>query len=358
VIKKDWQDIYLAMNRFICSNEEIIIEPGRMHIPEHARTEFYCYFDTFRDAFIREEFPIILRKSEAISCAYIQAENEVANMLELSEVTMMPGLHRFLHKPIDYLRRCLYDSSVDLLKGRTQISSFKDESGYNLTSAFAQMYSLGYAKWIEISLVKLLGSDELLRVYLPEVTLYEAHKSGGVVKEKLPNPEQSERIDFGFAPDAMANIADWVVHSTLTEKYVSARSQFGEPFGTVINASESREWLPATSVIPLDESLIIINQGSYASEIPLFSDVKYVCRPDIVVACYPLSDKFNQEGLKKAKSCRQSLKPVLGTILVQEEGVESFDLQEVDEDIRILEVGLDQGKLYPIVHSFVNGRVN
>jgi len=62
--------------------------------------------------------------------------------------------------------------------------------------------------------------------------------------------------------------------------------------------------------------------------------------------------------LKKAKSCRQSLKPVLGTILVQEEGVESFDLQEVDEDIRILEVGLDQGKLYPIVHSFVNGRVN
>jgi hypothetical protein len=350
---QSWQDAYMAMKEYIFSNKEIVIEPARMQIPDCVRAEFYSYFDALSDTFIKEEIPDILRESESVSDAYIQAEHEVTDMLELDEVTMMPGLDRFLHDPIDQLRRCLYDTAFDLLKGKIQIPLFIEESNQKLDKCFAQMYPLAYAKWVETSLIKLLEADELLHVTFPEVTLYDAHKSGGIIKEKVPHPDQSRCIDFEFAPDTAANIADWVIRSTVTGQYVSARSQFGEPFGVAVNASEAREWLPMVTTFPLDEGILLLNHGKNASEISLFSDANRICRPDILIVCDPFGHWLEEDGLEKIQTYRQSLKPILGTFLILKEVKKRTNLQKTFEGIQILEAELEQLRLAPIIEAMM-----
>ena len=174
---QNWQDNYSELKDFISAHPEVIIEKNHMRIPDTARPEFYGLFDALRSAFIQEKAPNIIRESGALSRSYMEVEAKAISLLKLSDVSMMPGLGRFLHDPGDQLRRSIYDLLFDLLKGKIDTGLFEAVAARNINDSFALMYRLGYEKWVSMSLIKLLEADELLRVILPELSLYDAHKS-------------------------------------------------------------------------------------------------------------------------------------------------------------------------------------
>ena len=351
---QNWQERYTALTDFITAQPEIIIESGRVRIPDNIRSEFYCFFDALRLAFIQEKASGILMESESLSRSYLQAEGKVIKMLNLDEVSMMPGLDRFLHDPADQLRRGLCDPLFDWLKDKIDANMFEVTAAHNISNDFSMMCLLGYEKWVSMSLIKLLEADELLHVILPELSLYDAHKSGGTIKEEVPDPEKARSIAFEFAPNVSCNVADWIIHSPKTGRYVSSRSQFGEPFSMTDNASEKREWFPRGSVPPLEAGLLLLCQGDKSYDISLFSDARRVCRPDIVLVCKPFQGWLEKEGLDKVKAYHQSLKPLLGTFVVCMGEVPELKPEEQMEGIHILTVGFDQSRLEPIIKALIN----
>ena len=351
---QDWQQKHSELKDFIAIHPEVIIEPNRVRIPDSIRPDFYRLFDALRLAFIQKKTPAILKESKALSQAYIQVENEVIKLLELDEVSMMPGLDRFLHDPADQLRRGLCDPLFDWLKDKIDANMFEVTAAHNISNDFSLMYMLGYEKWVSMSLMKLLKADELLHVILPELSLYDAHKSGGTIKEEVPDPEKARSIAFEFAPNVSCNVADWIIRSPKTGRYVSSRSQFGEPFSMTDNASEKREWFPRGSVPPLEAGLLLLCQGDNSYDISLFSDARRVCRPDIVLVCKPLQGWYEKEGLEKVKAYHQGLKPLLGTFVVCMGEVPELKPEEQMEGIHILTVGFDQSRLEPIIKALIN----
>ena len=348
---QNWQDNYSELKDFISAHPEVIIEKNHMRIPDTARPEFYGLFDALRSAFIQEKAPNIVRECGALSRSYMEVEAKAISLLKLDEVSMMPGLGRFLHDPGDQLRRSIYDLLFDLLKGKIDTGLFEAVAARNINDSFTLMYRLGYEKWVSMSLIKLLEADELLRVILPELSLYDAHKSGGIIKEELPEPEKMSSIVFEFEPDTACNIADFIVHSPKTGKYVSTRSQFGEPFGVSTNVSEKREWLPSESMPALEAGLVLLCQGDNAYEVSLFGDSSRICRPDIVLVSQAFRGWYGREGLQKAQAYHQGLKPLLGTFVISMDEVPEMKPEEQIEGISIITAGLDSAKLIPVVDA-------
>jgi len=223
----------------------------------------------------------------------------------------------------------------------------------SINKEFAMLYQSGYEKWVSLSLIKLLEADELLQVILPELSLYDAHKSGGIIKENMPDPEKADKIIFEFAPNTACNIADWIVRSPKTGKYISSRSQFGEPFGIAANSSEKREWYPVESVQIPGEGILMMCQGGNAYEISLFSDAGKVCRSDMLLVCKPFEGWFEREEIDKIINCHKSLKPLLGTFVISMGSSPQVAPEAQVEGITLLPVGLDENRLQPVIEALV-----
>jgi hypothetical protein len=354
-MSQNWLEIHSTLSDFIEAHPEITIEHGQVRIPDDQRPEFYRRFDRLRMVFIQEKTPDIIQKAEELSRLYMQIENEVSGMLHLSKISMMPGLERFLHDPYGQLRRSLYDPLFDWLKGKTDAGRFESVAILNIRSAFASMYRHGYEKWVSMSLIKLLEADRLLHVVPPDCSMYEAHKRGGVVKERIAGPEESGSIAFEFTSDTSYNTADWIIHSSKTGKYVSSRCQFGNPFGVITNASENREWLPANSIPPLADGLLLLCQDDNSPDISLFGDANRVCRPEAALVCEPFEGWFEKEGMQKARCYHQNLRPSLGTFVISMGGIPQIKPEETPEGISLLEAGLNPEGLKPVIDTLLYG---
>ncbi len=239
-----WEAVFSELSEFIEKRPDIIIDKNRVRIPDDIRPEFNLLFDNLRDAFLKRNASSLLEQSEKLCKNYIKIEEEVIQLLNLEKVTILPGLSRFLHDPANQLRRGLYEPTFDLMKGKIDEKTFALLSSRIINESFNMMYQLGYEKWIAMSLIKMLEADEILRVVMPEFTLYDAHKSGGMKKANVPDPEHKKSITFEYEGNVQCNIADFIIHPSKQNKYVSVRSQFGASFSTAANASEKREWLP------------------------------------------------------------------------------------------------------------------
>jgi hypothetical protein len=348
-MSQNWLEIHATLSDFIKTHSEITIEPGQVRIPDNQRLEFYQLFDRLRMVFIQDKTPDIIQKAEKLSQLYMQVENEVTGMLDLEKISMMPGLERFLHAPYDQLRRSMYDPLFDWLKKKIDAVMFESIATQNIRSSFTSMYQPGYEKWVSMALIKLLEADELLRVIPPDCSMYEAHKRGGIVKEKINSPEKSGSIAFEFISDTSYNTADWIIHSSKTGKYVSSRCQFGNPFGIITNASEKREWLPANSIPSLGTGLLLLCQDDDSRKISLFSDSNRVCRSEVVLVCYASEGWFEKEGMQKAMYYHQNLRPPLGTFVISIGKIPQINPEEKPEGITMLETGLNPDRLRPVI---------
>lgn len=355
-MSNDWQEVYSELAGFIIKHPELKIEESIVRIPENFRLEFYQLFDSVRKTFLEEKFSNLLNEATALSRSYLKVEQEVAGTLGLDDILTTVSLHRFLHNPIDELRRVVFDPLFDLLKAKVGVEVFTERASQNIKDSFGLLYQSGYEKWLALSLVQLLEADKLFQVIIrpvpylqPEDAVTEITKSD----REVPTPEESKCLLFKYKCDGFFVVPDCIVHSTRINQYLAFKSEIGKAFVNASNASEEREWYSLHSIGGLEPGLILIYVDDQPEDIALVTDAQKICRPDLIIACKYQKDWYNNEGLASIKVMHDSLKPILGTYIVSKEPVPGQEYQKQDADVHILTVGFDQAKLEPIVRALM-----
>ncbi len=375
-----WRSAYAELKAFAESNPKIRISPSVVRIPEDIRPEFYRLFDTVRSSFLEDNIPALLADARPLSESYIKLEQEVVNLMRLAGISIPASLDRFLHNPTTGLRRGLFDPLFSLLAGGIKTEAFSSTAEEIVERSFKALYSLGYEKWVVLSLLKLLASDKVFNVIIPDAENEGIHTDAEKAREEtVPDPEELNQLFLREPSSPFFMIPDFIVHSAKTGRYVSLRTKLDDAIWKASNASDKREWLPLYSIgdgrnrIPLQPELTIYVDDA-PEDIALVADLDRICRPDLIIECLAQATMPRKTDLDRIKFCHNALRPKLGTYLVclqpvpglylellpEQEKDDTGEPVAVKEDagigggIHILDVGFDQSKLATIISALMN----
>lgn len=367
-----WQETYTRLQNFITANPRIELSESVVAIPGDIRPEFYRLFDDVRAAFVEEKFPALLSEAETLSENYTRAEQEVKELLKLDNIFALGFLDRFLHQPKDELMRGLWDPLFGLVQGKTGSDVFEQLGSKAIAATFQSCHRLGYAKWVALSLVKMLEADKLFSITNPESKI-DGHNDPICSETLLPSPEESKVLSFEHGQDNWPPYITphFIIRSARLNRYVSFRSELMKAEYIALDASEKREWyriesmereLKAT-IFSRDPSLLIYI-GDEPEELVMIADKDSLCRPDIIVEYREPQD---WDEVPKSARLYDILNPKLGRYIVSREPVPEQALQEsapgpaqplpagqeteIEEKavVRSLTIGFDQSSLEPIV---------
>ncbi len=371
-----WRNAYAELKVFAESNPKIKVSPSVVRIPEDVRPEFYQLFGTVRSSFLEDNFPALLADARPLSESYIKLEQEVVNIMRLAGIEMPASLDRFLHDPTNGLKRGLFDPLFSLLAGGIKTEAFASTAREIVERSFKALYSSGYEKWVILSLLKLLASDKVFNIAIPDPVNDGIHTEAEKAREELvPDPEELNRLSLRAPSSPFFMIPDFIVHSAKTGRYVSLRTKLDDAIWKASNASDKREWLPLYSIgdgrnkIALQPELTIYVDDA-PEDIALVADLDRICRPDLIIECLAQATMPGKANLDRIKFCHDALKPKLGTYIVclqpvpglytelspEQEGDGAGKPVAVQEDagpdggIHILDVGFDQSKLDSIIN--------
>jgi hypothetical protein len=391
-----WHQAYKKLMDFIAEHPDIKLDQGHVYIPENARLKFFQFFDSARMAFIEEEFPHLLNESTNLSNNYLKAEGELIKLLGLEDVSHIKPVYRFLHNPIDELKRELFDLTFDLLKTKIDTETFENNAAYNIESYYRNLHLLSYEKWVIICLMKILAADKNFQVNVRHIDRGEHSLiASAASEEEVSPPQESSHLSFDNTGEELFAVVDFIIHSSKIDKYIAFRSDVNKAIATASNASSKREWYPNYSAITFGYGLTLVYLADKTEEISLVADAKRFCRPDLLIECREQKDWYENNGLEKVKLHHRILRPRLGTYIVSKEEVpeqvyKEFmqDKESVEcitelntymestektkpvpkndqspalqkktpkkkKDIRVLIVGFDQSKLEPLANFLI-----
>lgn len=374
-----WQDSYRNLQDFITANPGIEISATFTVIPGEVKTEFYRLFDDVGSSLLDEKFPALTREAEILSERYIRAEQEVTELLKLEAIFTMVPIHRFLHNPRKELMKELTDPLFELLKGRATPEVFEQKVSRSIEAGFKANRSLGYAKWVALSLVKLLESDMLFHIPTPEAKVT-PHGEPVHLEKPVPPPEETKNLSFEHGPHLYVPfiLPHFIVHSARLNRYVSIRTELvSRAEFSADNASERKEWM---SLDPIEEQYmaavrnpsLLVYLGDKPEELALVADKYRICRPDLIVDCRQPEDWGDKEKLAEIEFFN-ALNPNLGRYVVSMEPIpaqiaqvsvaEPISIQTLPEQgnekkeekpvICNLTVGFSQSDLEPVIEAMM-----
>ncbi len=347
-----WYQEYQKLTDFTALHPEIEIGSSKIAIPGAARAEFYQLFNDARLAFIREKYPVMLAESVALSSAYTGVENELTGLLGLSEISIEPGLNRFLHQPDAGLTSALFDPLFDLLKGNMDAEAFEKKGAEEVLVAFERLYGAGYLKWVMLSLMKLVRPEALLRVSLPKVSSAAAAIRLGRALKQVPAPAKSRLLLFDeYVPVNFFTTPDAIMRSKLLNRYVSFLLNVKESIGKASAADEREDWLPFESRLCQESNLVLIHTADQPEDIALIADASGICRPDLAVVVRWQDNWYMKDRLDGIQLCHDALRPALGTYVVSRGSVPEDASAAPPGGINILSAGFDTDKLATVTRA-------
>jgi hypothetical protein len=384
-VSDSWRQAYAELKEYTANNPQINIRMSVIVIPEDIRHEFYRLFDAARLAFLKEKGQALLDEAAPLSSNYARAAQEVTKSLGLSEIKVEAGLSWFLNDPENGLIRPLSDPLFDLLKGKIDINTFEGDATESIRSSFGQLFTLGYERWVVLSLVNLLAPDRAVAIPIETIRNMcwelEADEKTGLSEKPVPGPEKMEHLSLEHEWEPAFIISNLIVHSTKLNRYVSITADLDDAMWTADGVSDKREWQRLRELGMLYTPVaswpnLVIHIDDQPEDIALVADFSRFCRPDIVVECMEQADWYQKGGLDRVKQNHAFLKPKLGTYVVSRLPVpeEAFkDLipepaagepaseqkippQEQPLDIHILTVSYDQSRLAPIIDTLSPNR--
>ena len=377
-----WQDAYVRLQDFIKAKPSITISTLVLAIPGDVRTEFYRLFDAVRLAFVEEKFPAVLEEAAILGQNYTRAEQEVKELLKLDSIVALDFLNRFLHEPKSELIRELFNPLFELLRGTIDSATFEQQGLKGIQTTFERSHRLGYAKWVALSLVKMLESDKLFTITPPESKL-DGHNEPLLCEVDVPSPQESKIMSFEHGPDNFPPFITphFIVHSAKLNRYVSFRTELVTPAEYIaLNYVDQREWYPTESLkkeykAAMSDPSLLIYIGDGLDELALIADKDRMCRPDMIVEYRELRDWDDKDTPAKTK-LYDVLNPRLGRYIVSREPVpmqvsqeapakpaaavaQQLPVEQATETekgnaIHRLMIGFEQSKLEPIMETMVN----
>lgn len=376
-----WQDAFAKLQDFIKSNSSITISKVVIGIPDDVRPEFYRLFDDVRMTFVEEKFPALLREAEILSKNYIQAEQEVKELLKLDNIYTLGFLDKFLHGTRKELTRELFDPLFELLRGTIDTGTFERQGVKDIEAIYERSHRLGYAKWLALSLVKKLESDKIFTITPPECKL-DGHGAPICCENDVSYPQESKFLTFEHGPDHYPPFITphFIVHSAKLNRYVAIRTELIAPAENIaLNNSEKREWYNFTSLkreydLAISNPGLLIYIGDDPEELALIADKDRMCRPDMIVEYREPWDWENKDITANTR-LYDVLNPRLGRYIISREPVAEPVSQETprkpaeeqllagqvaqaeEKAVYNLTVNFDQSGLEPIMEKLVNANI-
>lgn len=321
----EWLSYFEELKNLIEENKEIKMAEDSIKISENYRSIFYEQFDKTRDEFIINSFPDKFELSSNLSREYRKLENKIMKKLSLKDITMSNNVERFLHNPLNELRRELFDLLIDLLINNISREDFINAGRNKIEAVFKNTYKIAYTKYFILKLIDELKAEDIyyIPMSIPSSTELIKHPIG--LKESVPPPQKADKISFEVPRKTTLLIPDFIIYSAEIKKYIAFRTELGKALWEAGGLSRQREWISIEDIIKENGPVrispdLLLYIDNDLENINLAADAAVLCRPDIVFEC---ADSINVDLLEdKAEALYQYtkiLKPFAGSYLIQEE---------------------------------------
>ncbi len=362
-MSKQWQEKYTQLTDYIARNPQLRLDNDVIAIPQPDRAEFYQLFNEVRSTFVTEEYPQLIEAARPLCQNFISAEKELIVNLSLTELMQPSQLRWYIDDPVDGLRRVLYDSLFDLLRGRITIEQFGTYGIRNIKILERKLRAQGYHFWVALALTNLLKPDRVFTVNV-EVGTSSVNIAEKALDSLKPvrEPQETYRISMVHIPAEIFSVPDYIVYSQKLKSYVAVRTEPGMATWTAKNPTDNYEWNTIDHDMMLTEGLVIVNISDNLKDLALIRDAGRIIKPDLALVCRDPDGWYEQEGFEEIPFTRDILNPRLGLQVISRSEVprEFIDrlayqdeLQRVSDEkhaasiakIEITNIGFDAGAL-------------
>jgi len=355
-----WQKALEELKEYIDKHSNIEIGFDFVCIPSDVRPEFYRLFNSVCVDFLKDNFPISLEEGYALSKNYSEVSRSVINTLNLESIDVQTDINWLLLDPINGLTRRLFDPLFDLLKRKTDLTTFKQTATCDVEEAFREFFREGYQKWIAISIIKLLSPDKNYHVPV-DINSEDESELGLVLGEKaMPKARETDKIAFNRNPLTFT-VAKVIIHSKRLACFVAIHTNFTEARRRARMVSGAREWLQITDIkreFGLSQLWpdMTISVGGDLDDVALVADYSRIVQPDLIVECMEKKDWYDKDRLALVERHLNTLKPKLGSYVVCRELVPESAIKDLEPgrvQVSVIQSPAEETKQEPLVAGAV-----
>jgi hypothetical protein len=333
-----WENKYAQLREFVAAHPEIVIKKNEISIPQQFRDEFYNKFDDIRSAVAAKYLDALPVSARTLSERYTRVEKEAAGLLGVEKIGMPVDLEVFLRNPAEGLIRAVYNCLFDLIQGKIDAAEFDRLAGENTAAYVAELFRLGYERWVGLELVKLLEPEESFFLGLDE--------------ELKPCLCELETVAFGkqYHHPTM-RLPEFVVRSRRFNSLVAVKMSV---------ASEIDEYLVQTKLLrppkrrtgdtslALDSRAVLLSFIEDEKKIPVYADIFEGTRtpPDWLIEFINMGMPYGEnEIFERVRRHMEILNPKFGCMLIAPVDDFQAEGEMVPENVSLVSLGFDTTKL-------------
>ena len=370
----NWQARYETLKRYIADHPTIEITANSTSIPGDVRPGFYAIFDDILAEYVRELYAPQLGEASLAISKFSEAKARLASLVGL-KIEVNPNLGFFLADPVAGLTRSTFTLLLSLVRNNITVEDFERESDKIIQDSYPGFMREIYLQWSTLSLITLLGPDQVYSVPVPDET-NDSHYTESELRpgnfEDIPQVVPAEKMML-YGSHYVAEIAPKLVfHSNRLNKYVAIRTDYHKVFCLVRKLHEiikGLEWYQLKDIV---NKFGVFNLwpdiGLYLDDNPeqlrILMTYTEALRPDMVLDVWNSDGQDVENGLEMARRHCNILLPRKEMFVISRASVlkkktagaapldasNSEDLSgEPQLDIRVLEVGYDASGLEPVV---------
>ncbi len=320
-----WQKTYDEIKDFITKNPTIEIGKDVLSIPDNVRPDFYRLFDTLRKNFIQDNFSTLLERAYALSHNHDKVRQAVTSSLNLEAIETKASLNEFVLNPINYIMRILLNPLFDLLKGKSDLTTFEQVANQNIMAAFDKFFHECYESWVTLSLLQLMAPDKAYTVPIPDQFVDQCVTDDACIHDmrevEIPDVIPIKKVSFDLTPFYPFLVPKVIVHSMRLNLFVSLIQDFHDVSQKARVYSGKLEWYKITELRKkFDRGKfwpdIAIYLAEQPNELALVADAYSLARPDIIVDIMEKKDWDKSGKLELIKYRYDVFKPRLGSFIV------------------------------------------
>ena len=353
-----WHQEYENLTEYISHHPEIIISREHISTPEESRAGFYDLFNSVILTLTKDAFPVLVKNAKLMVDSYKKAAAEIASLISIEKTKSYSDFYRFLDNPEGILAKSAFELLFDLLKGKINESSFEQLASQSIESSAHRLGEAVYGKWIILSLVSMLGADEIysctpvkvINRRLEYFSQFDTHRP-----VHTPLPVKTSRFSWEYNKEPMITQPDFILHTNTggKGKYISIKSDFKMATRIVEDLPKGGEWISVEPTFTLDSDVILIYTSDNLSTLSLISENSKICRPQLIIKHIEDDNRDPSQWLEEARKTNDLLKPVSGFYMVSRIPT-GLPHEAVTEDkIRFIEAGLDRTKLMPVINTLL-----
>jgi len=352
-----WHQSIDRLKQYISDHQDICITKDKLTIPEHARQDFYELFDEARGSFVTTNYPEMVNRGKALTSQYQLELNKAKQMVNAENIIQEEALAWFVNDPVDGLQKTLWEPMIELLKGIRSEEDIEEEYTGILQEVFDSYYFQTLENLLELSIINILESNQLFRVFVPTIIGSFGHAQGYVMHLDLKHvvpPEETTELSLKHRFDYCSfSVPDFIIYSKKLNKYVAVKARHHEAHWIALDPSPSRDWIPIDQLKPLlGNGYLLIFVADNPLDLALINDARMFNRPDMVIEFREKPGWYNDEEIDKIRQRASLLMPKSTTVVVSVDSVPDEVNHALDENIPVLCLGAE-GSVFSSITDYL-----